>query len=133
MINITNIEAGSPIQGLGYVSNSTGTTTIASFVLGAGATSSVFSFTSTAPVGDYASLNNILFSGVGNTDVNNIWQVCNTINFRNATPSYDVFLYSSRTTGGQTFYVQFYNSTGVAQTVPTITITTKSYYYTAPW
>ena len=133
VIKFDSIAAGSPIQGLGYVTKGTGSTTINSFVLGAGTSSSVFSFTATAPLTDAVSLTQVKFSGVANPKVNNTWVVSNRLFFRNTAPGYDVYIFNTRQSTGQVFNVQFYNPTGAGVTIPTITINTVAYYYTAPW
>lgn len=133
MIDLDTLRAGNEIQGFGYIDSGTGTTTITGFVLGAGANSSVFTFDIAAPNGEAFSLTQIQFSGVGNTDVNNRWVVSANGFFRNSAPSYDVSFGYSKVGTTVRFYVQFYNSTGVAQSVPTITVNGRAYFYTAPW
>jgi len=133
MIDIDVIRAGNEIQGFGYLSKGSGSTTINSFSLGAGANSSVYTFNIAAPNTDAFSATQIKFSGVANTDVNNIWLISANGFFRNATPSYDTSFRYAKVGTTVRFYIQFYNSTGVSQTVPTITVSGKAYFHTAPW
>jgi len=133
MIDGNVVRASTDIQGFGYVSKSSDTLSIGSFSLGAGARSSAFTLTVATPNTDSASLVQVKFSGVGNTDVNNNWLASSKVFFRNSAPSYDVMLFTQRNGGNQVTTVQFYNSTGAGVTIPAITVAVKVYYYTAPW
>ena len=133
MIDGNVVRASTDIQGFGYVSKSSDTLSIGSFSLGAGARSSAFTLTVATPNIDSASLVQVKFSGVGNTDVNNNWLASSKVFFRNSAPSYDVMLFTQRNGGNQVTTVQFYNSTGAGVTIPAITVAVKVYYYTAPW
>lgn len=130
-MRIDKTAASSKIQGLGYVTLGTADMTISSFSFGAGATQT-FTTTMTATVQDATSLTRAKFSGVGNGTINNTWTLIpGAMSFRNT--GYDVGILIDRTISGQLITVQFYNSTGGSVTVPTITVSIKSYFYTAPW
>lgn len=131
--NIEKTPAASQIQGLGYVTKATSPLlSISSFSLAAG-TNSNFTTTATAAVTDAASLNLVLFSGVGNTDVNNQWCLLNgSMYFRNAANA-DIGAVLQRSSSGQTLTVQLRNTSGAPVTVPNITVSLRSVFYTAPW
>jgi len=133
VLDLDTLRAGNEIQGFGYVSKTSGSLSISSFSLGAGSASSTFTSSVDAPNSDTASLVQVKFSGVGNTDVNNKWVSASNFYFRNSTPSYDVIYFTQRVGGTQKHTIQFYNSTGVGVTVPSMTVYFKVYYYTAPW
>lgn len=130
--NINKTPAASAMQGLGYVNKGTGVLNISSFSFGAGTTRN-FTLLAPSAIKDAASINLVQFSGVGNTDVNNQWSyLTGSMFFRNT--NYDIGCILQRTSSGQTLIVQVYNSTvGSTVTVPNITVTLRSYFYTAPW
>lgn len=122
------------VQGLGYVGNTTGTLSVASFTFFSGETRT---FSTTIPHAHQEALsaNQVRFSGVGNPALNNKWSVMGgSMFFRNTSPSYDVVVVVTRTGIGQLLTVVFKNPTVASnQTVPNITIDIKSYYYAPSW
>lgn len=134
-IVLNNTTANTPIQGFGYLGKNTGSVTFPTQAIAAGGTAVVSTTITSLTTEDAATLNLIVFSGVGNTTVNNQnLLIPGQANFRvSGPPSYDVLATTERTTSGVVLRVQVYNPTGASQTPPTFTATLKTYYYTAPW
>lgn len=134
LVSLLKTAAANFIHGFGVKSKpGTQQMVINGFSLGAGA-SADFSQNVSFPTGETASITMAQFNGVGNSDVNGFYLPMNgVVSFRNSTPSYDVYAIVQRTKTGQVLKVKLTNTTGVSQSVPTITINFKSIFYDAPW
>lgn len=134
-MNTSKVQTSSTLLGLGYLPIGTGTININSFSLGATTASSVFSTTIPVSVADAATMIRVMFSGTGNTDINNQWVMTwGALSF-NDTPGtgVNVGLVAKRSGSNITIQVQFYNGSGASKTVPAMTVTCKAFPYTAPW
>lgn len=135
MESLDNTIADSRIQGLAYIGDpQDGSLSISSFSLGAGAASSVrtISVVADGSPQEAATMTKIRFSGVGNTTVDNKWlQVQGAVEFSNT--SYSVAAIIERTNTGASILIQFLNNTGGSVTIPDIEVSTRTYFYLAPW
>lgn len=134
IVNLLKTAAANFIHGFGVKSKpGVNSFQIAGFNLGAGA-SSDFTGTSVVPSQEATSITMAQFNGVSNSDIDGYWIPMNGIvSFRCSAPSFDVYALLQRTASGQVLKVRLTNTTGVTQSIPTLTINFKSIFYDAPW